>query len=200
MIMTTVLSCHFWPFIGFTARWLRFNIIIDALLSCLLWRIYVWQTDCPAFMQKGLTPASDEERLGMEAQLGWGRQTFKRAYCCSSHSGFDCLGFDPVWGVHVVLCYPLKISAISETLQWERYWLVISVSAVVLVIWFTSRIKERTSYMNNKIGQKKNAECVEKHLHSSPCWGRKQCASSQRYIKLTLPYFALSEASPSLIK
>lgn len=73
-------------------------------------------------------------------------------------------------------------------------------SEVVRVIWFTSRITERTSYMNNQIKKKKKAECIEKHLHSSACWGRKQCASSQRYIKLTLPYFTLSEASSSLIK
>lgn len=76
------------------------------------------------------------ERLGMETvelrvTLAWvkageqaggwrEKQTFKRAYCCSFHSGFDCLCFDLVWGSHVVQCYPPVISAISETLQKKK--------------------------------------------------------------------------------
>lgn len=78
------------------------------------------------------------------AQLGRGRQTFKRAYCCSFHSGFDCLCFDLVWGVHVAQCYPPIISAISKTLQWKRHWLGFSVSAVVRPIFFTPHSKHES--------------------------------------------------------
>lgn len=66
------------------------------------------------------------------AQSGRGRQTFKRAYCCNFHSGFDCLCFDLVWGGHVVQCYPPIISAIPQTLQWERHWLRSSAPANIV--------------------------------------------------------------------
>lgn len=33
--MTSVMSYQYWHYIGFTARWLRFNIIVGHLLRCL---------------------------------------------------------------------------------------------------------------------------------------------------------------------
>lgn len=112
MIMTSVMSYQFWYYTSFTAGRLRFNIIIGHLLLCLhcFEGFMFGSTHCPLFMQKGLMAVPEVERLGMETveegntlvQLGRGRQTFKRAYCCSFHSGFDCLCFDLVWAA--MLC------------------------------------------------------------------------------------------------
>lgn len=70
MITTIVMSYQFWHYIGFTARRLRFNIIIGHLLHCLHCFegfMYVRPTHCPALVQKGLMSAPEVERLGMEA-------------------------------------------------------------------------------------------------------------------------------------
>lgn len=75
------------------------------------------------------------------ARMGRGRQTYKRAYCCSFYSGFDCLRFDLVWGVHVVQCYPPIISAISKNTAVEKrrsgFLCLCSGSADVFLTWIT---------------------------------------------------------------
>lgn len=159
MIMTSVMSYQYWHYAGFTVWRFRYNIIIDHLLFCL---------HCfGGFMPSRLTVQhpgtsglclSEVEKLGMEtvdslAELGQGRQTFKRAYCCSFHSGFDCLCFDLVWGSHVVQCYPPIISAISETLQWKRHWLGFSVLCTTVVDIFTPHRKHESSYLWIKTGR-----------------------------------------------
>lgn len=151
---------------GFTAGRLRFNIIIGHLLCCLhcfegfMSGLLTVQYSC----KKGLMSIPEVERLGMETvelrvtlllSRGGGRQTFKRAYCCSFHSGFDCLCFDLVWGGHVVQCYPPIISAISETLQWKRHWLGLSVSPIFPPL----NRKHESPYLCIRTGEKLFSVC-----------------------------------------
>lgn len=110
-------SCQFWPPVSLMEGYLRSNMITGAL-PCLL---------CfEGFMSSRVAIQGSSRRgwkLRVTLSLGWGGggRRLKGAYCCSSRSGFDCLRFDLVWGVCVVQCYPPMISAISETLQWERH-------------------------------------------------------------------------------
>lgn len=82
MITTSVMSYQFRHYIDFTARRLKFNIIVGHLLHCLHCFegfMYVRRTHCPVFLQKRLMLAPEVERLGMETVglrvtllLSWG--------------------------------------------------------------------------------------------------------------------------------
>lgn len=182
MITTSVMSYQFWHYIGFTARLLRFNIIIGHLLLCLhsfegfmSGRLAV-QCSC----KRGLCRPQKWKGWGWK-QLCWGehsvsrsgrgRQTFKRAYCCSFHSGFDCLCFDLVWGGHVVQCYPPIISAISVALQWKRHWLGFTVCAASANI-FTPRSKHESAYLWIKTGEESSEGTLNtlKKKKKPPSW------------------------------
>lgn len=142
------------------------------------------------------------------AQLGRGRQTFKRAYCCSFHSGFDCLCFDLVWGVHVAQCYPPIISAISKTLQWKRHRLGFSVSAVVRPIFFTPHSKHESpcvwtqknmdkSLLREQWIHPKNTHMVHgvEEENNTPLCGEIYKYDSCKVTSTFLPHFALKSSS-----
>lgn len=108
--MTSVMSYQYWHYTGFTARQLRFNIIIGHLLCCLhCFEGFTSGLLTVQFSVKGAYVCPRRGKIGdgnswvegnTFAQSGrsGGSQTFKRAYCCSFHSGFDCLCFDLVLG------------------------------------------------------------------------------------------------------
>lgn len=113
-----------------TAQGLRYHRCFTALFA-LLGRIYMSSFDAGGAYVGLWKGKIWDGNSWVEGSWGLGRQTFKRAYCCSLHSGFDCLRFDLVWGVHVVQCYPPIISAMSETRHGKEFLCLCSGSAKI---------------------------------------------------------------------
>lgn len=134
MITTGVMSYHIWLYISLAVRRARSYIITGTLPPCLLcFEGFMSgpsvQCSCREKKKEGLCGSQ------MRGDWGWkqlsrgqhscsgeagGRQTYKRAYRCSFYSGFDCLLFDLVRGIHVVQRYPPIISAISGNTAVEQ--------------------------------------------------------------------------------
>lgn len=188
MITTGVMSYHIWLYISLAVRRARSYIITGTLPPCLLCFEGFMSgpsVQCSCRKNKGgLVWVPDEGRLGMETvesratllfRWGGGRQTYKRAYRCSFYSGFDCLLFDLVQGIHVVQRYPPIISAISgntaveQRLSWFPCLRSSSAnfSFFFFGTWITLNMPPKVFWGENWNHPKR------KHPHGSECQGRK---------------------------
>lgn len=127
------MSYHIWLYISLAVRRARSYIITGTLQPCLLW--FEGFMPGPLLLLSSVhaivgptlpSSGTDVETVEWRATLllrwggGSGRQTYKRAYRGRFYSGFDCLLFDLVWGIHVAQCYPPIISAISQNTAVEQ--------------------------------------------------------------------------------
>lgn len=133
MIMTSDMSYQHWHYTGFTARRLRFNIIIGHLLCCLhCFEGFTSGLLNVQFSVKGAYVCPRRGKIGdgnswvegnTFAQPGWGwvgGRHLKELTAVAFTLTLIVFALIWFWGGHVVQCYPPIISAIAETLQWKR--------------------------------------------------------------------------------